>query len=103
MAADADLRADLPRGDRKLTPPDVQKIAEAFLLWNGNHSWKVIDVAPAPDGTIGFALATAGRLGDRPLHDGPAHRPGDPRRLNRVDGGVSFPHPPPPRAPRSIA
>ena len=33
--------------DRKLTPPDVQKIAEAFLLWNGNHSWKVVDVAPA--------------------------------------------------------
>src|SRR5271163_2552746 len=23
--------------DRQLTPPDVQKIAEAFLLWNGNH------------------------------------------------------------------
>ena len=31
--------------DRQLGPPDVQKIAEAFLLWNGNHSWKVIDVA----------------------------------------------------------
>jgi len=44
--------------DRKLTPPDVQKIAEAFLLWNGNHSWKVTEVAAAPDGAIGFALAT---------------------------------------------
>jgi hypothetical protein len=44
--------------DRKLTPPDVQKIAEAFLLWNGNHSWKVVEVAPAPDGAIGFGLAT---------------------------------------------
>jgi hypothetical protein len=47
-----------PQDDRKLTPPDVQKIAEAFLLWHGNHTWKVVEVAPAADGTIGFALAT---------------------------------------------
>jgi hypothetical protein len=47
-----------PQQDRKLTAPDVQKIAEAFLLWHGNHDWKVIDVAPTPDGPIGFALAT---------------------------------------------
>ena len=47
-----------PQEDRKLTPPDVQKIAEAFLLWNGNHTWKVVEVAPASDGAIGFALAT---------------------------------------------
>jgi hypothetical protein len=45
--------------DRALTPPDVQKIAEAFLLWNGNHSWKVVDAAPTSDGLIGFSLATA--------------------------------------------
>jgi hypothetical protein len=45
--------------DRALTPPDVQKIAEAFLLWNGNHTWKVTDVAAAADGQIGFSLATA--------------------------------------------
>lgn len=44
--------------DRKLTPPDVQKIAEAFLLWRGNHTWKVVDVAQVSDGAIGFALAT---------------------------------------------
>ncbi|HEY2619558.1 MAG TPA: hypothetical protein VGI78_19615 [Acetobacteraceae bacterium] len=44
--------------DRKLTPPDVQKIAEAFLLWRGNHTWKVVEVAPAADDSIGFALAT---------------------------------------------
>jgi len=43
---------------RNLTPPDVQKIAEAFLLWNGNHAWKVVDVAATPDGAIGFGLAT---------------------------------------------
>ena len=47
-----------PQEDRKLTPPDVQKIAEAFLLWHGNHSWKVVEVAPTADGAIGFALAT---------------------------------------------
>lgn len=44
--------------DRALAPADVQKIAEAFLLWNGNHTWKVIDVAATADGPIGFALAT---------------------------------------------
>jgi hypothetical protein len=44
--------------DRQLSPADVQKIAEAFLLWNGNHNWKVIDVAPAADGTVAFAIAT---------------------------------------------
>ena len=43
--------------DRKLTPPDVQKIAEAFLLWNGNHAWKVLNVKPEGD-AIGFDLAT---------------------------------------------
>jgi hypothetical protein len=44
--------------DRQLAPADVQKIAEAFLLWNGNHSWKVSDVAPTADGPIGFNLTT---------------------------------------------
>jgi hypothetical protein len=43
--------------DRKLTPPDVQKIAEAFLLWNGNHAWKVVNVKPDGD-VVGFDLAT---------------------------------------------
>ena len=47
-----------PQEDRKLTPPDVQKIAEAFLLWNGNHTWKVVEVAPTTDGAVGFGLAT---------------------------------------------
>ena len=44
--------------DRKLTPPDVQKIAEGFLLWNGNHTWKVINVATDGD-VIGFDLAAS--------------------------------------------
>jgi hypothetical protein len=43
--------------DRKLTAPDVQKIVEAFLLWNGNHAWKVLDVKAEGD-AIGFDLAT---------------------------------------------
>jgi hypothetical protein len=43
--------------DRALAPADVQKIAEAFLLWNGNHTWKVMNVAATPDGPIGFDLA----------------------------------------------
>ena len=47
-----------PQKDRKLSPPDVQKIAEAFLLWHGNHDWKVVNVAPTTDGPIGFTLAT---------------------------------------------
>jgi hypothetical protein len=44
--------------DRQLAPADVQKIAEGFLLWNGNHSWKVTNVTAAPDGPIGFNLET---------------------------------------------
>lgn len=44
--------------DLNLTPPDVQTIVEGFLLRHGNHTWKVVDVAAAADGQIGFALAT---------------------------------------------
>lgn len=44
--------------DRHLTPDDVQKIAQGFLLWHGNHDWKVVDVAPQSDGAIAFSLAT---------------------------------------------
>jgi hypothetical protein len=44
--------------DRQLSPADVQKIAEAFLLWNGNHTWKVTDVAATADGPIGFSIST---------------------------------------------
>jgi hypothetical protein len=45
-----------PQDDRKPAPPDVRKIALAFLLWRGNHGWKVVEVAPNPDGAIGFAI-----------------------------------------------
>jgi hypothetical protein len=44
--------------DRNLAPADVQKIAEAFLLWNGNHTWKVSGVTAAAGGPIGFSLTT---------------------------------------------
>ncbi|HBK08607.1 MAG TPA: hypothetical protein DDZ81_22600 [Acetobacteraceae bacterium] len=44
--------------DRNLAPDDVQKIAEAFLLWHGNHSWKVSNVAATAGGPIGFSMTT---------------------------------------------
>lgn len=44
--------------DRQLSPADVQKIAEAFLLWHGNHSWKIVDVTATPEGPVSFAVAT---------------------------------------------
>ena len=43
--------------DRQLTPQDVQKIAEAFLLWRGNHTWKVANVKPSDSG-ISFDITT---------------------------------------------
>jgi hypothetical protein len=46
------------QADRNLSPADVQKIVEAFLLWRGNHAWKVVDAAATSQGAIGFALAT---------------------------------------------
>ncbi len=46
-----------PTPDRALSGADVQKIAEAYLLLNGNHSWKVTDVTETPD-RVTFALAT---------------------------------------------
>jgi hypothetical protein len=46
------------QADRNLAPADVQKIAEAFLLWNGNHTWKVTEVTPTADGPIAFSLTT---------------------------------------------
>ena len=45
--------------NREITPADVQTIATGFLRWNGNHSWKVVDVQPLSGDKIGFAYATA--------------------------------------------
>ncbi len=53
------LRLIFRQPDRQLAPADVQKIAEAFLLWNGNHSWKVSDVTTTATGPIAFSLTTA--------------------------------------------
>ena len=47
-----------PARDRNLSGPDVQKIAEAFLLINGNHTWKITEVTEEPN-RVTFALATA--------------------------------------------
>ncbi|HTW69422.1 MAG TPA: hypothetical protein VME47_06015 [Acetobacteraceae bacterium] len=44
--------------DLNLSPSDVQTIVEGFLLRHGNHTWKVVNVGPAADGQVGFALAT---------------------------------------------
>jgi hypothetical protein len=44
--------------DRALSGADVQKIAEAFLLWNGNHSWKITGVTEQDEATVGFSIAT---------------------------------------------
>lgn len=44
--------------DRQLTTADVQKIAEALLLWHGQRDWRVTDVAEGPDNTVRFAFST---------------------------------------------
>ncbi len=46
-----------PAPDRALSGADVQTIAEAFLLFNGNHSWKITEVSEEPDRVL-FAIAT---------------------------------------------
>ncbi len=43
--------------DRALTPADVKEIASALLVWNGNHTWKVVDVTKQSGDLIGFAFA----------------------------------------------
>jgi hypothetical protein len=44
--------------NREITTADAETIATGFLRWNGNHSWKVVDVQSMSDGKIGFAYAT---------------------------------------------
>ena len=43
--------------DRKLSPADVQTIVQGFLLFHGNHSWKVANVQAQGDG-VAFSLTT---------------------------------------------
>ncbi len=43
--------------DRALTQADVQMIAQAYLLWHGNHDWQVVNVATDSD-SVTFAIAT---------------------------------------------
>jgi hypothetical protein len=45
--------------DLGLSPSDVQTIAEAILLRNGQHDWKVGEVTPNADHTVSFAFVTA--------------------------------------------
>jgi hypothetical protein len=51
------MRLIVPAEDRALTGGDVQKIAESYLLWNGNRTWKVANVAENQDNTVSFAFA----------------------------------------------
>ena len=46
-----------PVPDRMLSGADVQKIAEAFLLFNGNHTWKVAEVQEEANRVL-FTLTT---------------------------------------------
>ena len=68
-----------PAQDRNLSGADVQKIAEAFLLFNGNHSWKVTEVTEQPE-TVGFAFATPD--GTAIAHFAMDRHTGRPERLN---------------------
>jgi hypothetical protein len=49
-----------PQSDKKLTPNDVQTVAEGILLRHGNHAWKVANVAQNQDDTVSFAFTTQG-------------------------------------------
>ncbi|MEO8715544.1 MAG: hypothetical protein ABI369_11065 [Acetobacteraceae bacterium] len=44
-----------PTPDKHLSPADVQEIAQAILLWNGNHDWKVAQVQPGANNQVNFA------------------------------------------------
>lgn len=48
-----------PREDKQLTAAEVQRIAEAYLLWQGERSWKIVNVREAANNTVEFAVATA--------------------------------------------
>lgn len=47
-----------PQPDKHLTPADVQQIAQAILLWNGNHDWKVSQVQPGQNHQVTFAYTS---------------------------------------------
>ncbi len=68
-----------PAADRNLSGADVQKIAEAFLLFNGNHSWKVTEVTEEPDRVL-FTLTAAD--GGAIAHFAMDRHTGRPQRLS---------------------
>lgn len=41
--------------NKQLSQADVQAIAQAILLWNGQHTWKVANVQDTGDHEIGFS------------------------------------------------
>ena len=68
-----------PAPDRNLSGPDVQKIAEAFLLFRGNHTWKITEVTEEPT-RVTFAIATPD--GTALAHFAMDRHTGRPERLN---------------------
>lgn len=46
------------QADKKLSAADVQTLADAILLRQGNHTWKVANVVQNQDDTVSFAFAT---------------------------------------------
>ncbi len=47
--------------DRALTQADVQTIAQAYLLWHGNHDWQVVELRTEGD-SVTFAVATGQKV-----------------------------------------
>jgi hypothetical protein len=45
------------RQDKALTPDEVRRIAEGFLLFLGERDWRVVDVAEGTDNTVTFGVA----------------------------------------------
>jgi hypothetical protein len=48
----------MPREDKQLTADEAVKIAEGFLLWMGERTWKIAN-ATQQDAVIAFDLTTA--------------------------------------------
>ena len=51
-----------PQPDKALSVADVRVIAQAMLLRQGNHGWKVGETTQNQDNTVGFTIATGNAL-----------------------------------------
>jgi hypothetical protein len=55
LAAPGTFGLFAPQQEKNLSPEDVQQIAQAILLWHGNHDWKVGQVQPGQNHQVTFA------------------------------------------------